>query len=43
MQWAYNRRSRQHSIEDGAMTLRLRPNPTPTTPHQWTDIADDEY
>lgn len=43
MQWAYNRRSRQHSIADGALTPRLRPNPAPTAPQQWTDIPDDEY
>ena len=43
MRWAYNRRSRQHMIEDGAMTLRLRPNPKPHTPPQWTSLPDPDY
>jgi hypothetical protein len=35
-EWVYNRRSKKHIIEDGAMTLALRPNARPGT------LADGE-
>jgi hypothetical protein len=30
-QWVYSRRSKKHSIEDGAMTLALRPKGSPAS------------
>jgi len=43
MEYAYNRRSRQHDINDTAMTLRLRPNPNPQAPPQWLQLSEPEY
>ena len=37
-QFVYNRRSVKHRIDDGSMTLAVRPNPNPRSPSQWEPL-----
>ena len=39
----FGRWSKKHRIEDGSMTLALRPNPTPTVPEKWSEFPEPLY